>query len=203
MGRLFCIMGKSASGKDTLYRRLLEDTDLGLSPVVLYTTRPIRTGETDGVTYHFVTEDVYRAMKERGEIIEERVYHTVFGDWYYFTADDGRIDLASRSYLTIGTLESLAQMRAHFGEDAVEPLYIQLDDGERLARAVARERIQKNPGYEELCRRFLADQEDFSEDALKNAGIGRRFFNGDLEACTKALAEHIKALENGADGGRG
>ena len=201
MGKLFCIMGKSSSGKDTLYRRLLEDGELKLSPVVLYTTRPIRTGEADGVTYHFVTEDVYRGMKARGVIIEERVYHTVFGDWYYFTADDGHIDLPSRNYLTIGTLESLKQMRAYFGEEAIEPLYIQLDDGERLARAVARERLQKNPGYEELCRRFLADQEDFSEKALQDAGITRRFFNGDLEACTKALADHIKALEDSADGG--
>ena len=53
MGKIFCVMGKSASGKDTIYRRLMEAPGLGLERIVLYTTRPIRAGEKDGVDYHF------------------------------------------------------------------------------------------------------------------------------------------------------
>ncbi len=45
MGKIICLLGKSATGKDTLYRRLLEDDTLGLRKMVPYTTRPIRDGE--------------------------------------------------------------------------------------------------------------------------------------------------------------
>ena len=62
-------------------------------------------------------------------------------------------------------------MRNYYGEDAVCPVYIQVEDGERLARALKREREQTNPKYEEMCRRFLADQSDFSEENILAAGI--------------------------------
>lgn len=51
MGKIFYVMGKSASGKDTIYKKLLERFP-GLKTVVTYTTRPIRDGETEGVEYH-------------------------------------------------------------------------------------------------------------------------------------------------------
>lgn len=90
MGKLFYIMGKSASGKDHIYEALLRDPALGLSPLVLYTTRPIRQNERDGREYHFVDQEKMVRLRLAGRIIEERVYDTVFGPWYYFTADEGR-----------------------------------------------------------------------------------------------------------------
>ena len=53
MGKLFYIMGKSSSGKDTIYKRLMEDGDLSFKNIVGYTTRPIREGETNGKEYFF------------------------------------------------------------------------------------------------------------------------------------------------------
>ena len=60
MGRLFYIMGKSASGKDTIYQRLLRNPEFSLERLVIYTTRPIRDGELDGREYHFVTEEDFQ-----------------------------------------------------------------------------------------------------------------------------------------------
>ena len=54
----------------------------------------------------------------------------------------------------------------------------------RLQRALDRERCQKHPKYEEMCRRFLADAADFSKEKLQEAGIHRIFYNEDLE-CTE------------------
>ncbi len=45
MGKIFCVMGKSASGKDTIYNKILQDDSLMLSRIIPYTTRPIRDGE--------------------------------------------------------------------------------------------------------------------------------------------------------------
>jgi guanylate kinase len=55
MGKLFYLMGKSASGKDTIYKKVKEEMP-ELKPIVIYTTRPIREGETEGVEYYFVDE---------------------------------------------------------------------------------------------------------------------------------------------------
>ena len=55
-------------------------------------------------------------------------------------------------------------MQNYFGKENVIPIYIQVDDGVRLERALERERTQKEPKYAELCRRFLADEKDFSEE---------------------------------------
>lgn len=140
MGSIFCIVGKSSSGKDTIYKRLLENLSLHLKRIVPYTTRPIRAGEQEGVEYHFTTTERLSRLQEENSIIECRAYDTVYGVWYYFMAKDSQIDLDENDYLVIGTLESYTKIRDYFGENRVVPVYIDLDDGERLSRALEREK---------------------------------------------------------------
>lgn len=192
MGKIFYIMGKSASGKDHIYRSLLEETDLPVREFTIFTTRPIRHGETDGKEYYFVDEDHLNSLRAAGKIIEERSYDTVHGIWTYFTADDGKTDLAHYNYLGIGTLESYEKLRKYYGEKQLVPIYIEVDDGIRLERALQRERTQEVPKYKEMCRRFLADCEDFAEENIRRLGIERRFYNnGTLEECRKEVEEYI------------
>ena len=73
-------------------------------------------------------------------------------------------------------------------------VYIEVEDGERLIRAVKREKEQETPKYEELCRRFLADQEDFSEEKLQETGISRRFENDDLDVCVRNITYFINSM---------
>ena len=190
MGKIFYIMGKSASGKDTIFRELKERCpQLGM--VVPYTTRPIRAGEKNGVEYFFTDEAALAKMEAEHKIIEIRSYDTVHGIWKYFTAADGQIDLESSDYLMIGTLESYRKMREYDGEEHLIPLYIEVEDGERLTRALLREQQQAQPKYKEMCRRFLADEEDFSEENLKKLGIRRRFDNSSKEQCLEEITEVI------------
>lgn len=191
MGKICYIMGKSASGKDSIFKELKKIFP-EYRDIVLYTTRPIREGEQDGVEYHFVDEDRLRELEETGKVIEQRAYETVHGIWRYFTADDGQIDLEKYNYLVIGTLESYAAMRKYFGADAMIPVYVEVEDGKRLARALERERAQKEPKYAELCRRFLADAEDFSEEKLKEAGIDKRFENQDFQECLDEIGVYLR-----------
>ena len=107
MNEIVFIMGKSASGKDRIYRELSEDKALGLNKITMYTTRPLRSGEAEGREYHFVDDGTAKRLENENKIIEIRCYDTVFGVWKYFTADDGQIDLASgKRYIVIGTLEA-------------------------------------------------------------------------------------------------
>ena len=193
MGKLFYIMGKSSSGKDTIYKRLMEQMPQ-MKTIVPYTTRPIREGETDGVEYFFVDEDRLEELREAERVIEARSYNTKCGIWTYFTADDGQIALDKYDYLVIGTVESCQALKDYFGEGYVVPIYIEVEDGLRLSRALERERKQVSPQYAEMCRRFLADAEDFSEANLKKADIERRFRNVDLEECLEEIREYIEQM---------
>ncbi len=197
MGKIYCVMGKSSSGKDSIYHEIMEKGALGLKPIIPYTTRPIRDGEQDGREYHFCTEDTVQRLQDAGRIMELRAYNTVYGVWKYFTVDDERINLSKYNYLYIVTLEGYTKIREYFGADRVVPIYIEVEDGERLMRAIAREQKQDVPKYEEMCRRFLADSVDFCDEKLVEAGVVRRFQNNDfvqtVQEVTAYIADEIAA----------
>ena len=190
MGKIYCVMGKSSSGKDSIYNRIMQQGEPALLRIVPYTTRPRREGETDGREYVFTDETHVQQLESAGKVIELRAY---------FTVDDGRIDLSAHSYLYIVTLEGYQKIQRYFGSSRVVPIYIEVEDGERLLRAIARERQQKTPQYEEMCRRFLADAADFSEEKLTEAGITRRFINKDMEGTIREITEYIRRDMSGME----
>lgn len=192
MYKIACIMGKSGVGKDHIYQALLEDPTLNLKKVVMYTTRPMRSGEQDGVEYFFTNEDKVDKFAKAGKIIEMRTYQTVQGPWHYLTVEDDQIDLETGRYLVIGTLEAYQSYVEHYGKNIVMPIYIEVEDGLRLERAMRREKKQENPNYREMCRRFLADCEDFSEEKLLKSGIRVRYGNnGEIEECIEDIRQDI------------
>lgn len=193
MGLLYAVIGKSATGKDHIFQALLADEALQLGTVVPYTTRPMREGETEGVEYHFVTVPQMEALWEQGKIIERRCYQTVAGPWYYFTAEDGQVRSGEGASVVIATLEAYQALRDHYGRERVIPIYIEVEDGERLRRAMKREEKQERPDYRELCRRFLADSEDFSEERIAALEITRRYVNDDFDRCVAEIRQEILA----------
>ena len=194
MGKIFVLMGKSASGKDAIFKRLLARGEPPLNRIIPYTTRPIRQKEVDGVEYHFCDEARERELDDAGRIIEKRIYHTVHGRWAYFTVDDGQVDLTRGDYLVIGTLVSYEKLADYYKKENIIPIYIETEDSIRLERAIKRERKQAEPKYEEMCRRFLADAQDFAPERLAAAGIETIFRNeGGLEDIVEQVAAFIRS----------
>lgn len=191
MGKLFYVIGKSSTGKDTIFKNLMENPELRLRPFIMYTTRPMRAGETPGVEYHFTDEEGLERLRKQGKVIEVRSYHTIHGIWNYFTADGAEIDLEHCNYAMIGVLDSFRAVREYYGPERVIPIYIEVEDGERLQRALDRERAQEAPGYAEMCRRFLTDSEDFSEAQIQKTGIEKRFQNKNLQECIREITAYI------------
>ena len=107
------------------------------------------------------------------------------------TVDGEHVDLENYNYAMIGVLKSFLTIREYYGKDKVIPVYIEVEDGERLQRALDRERSQEEPRYAELCRRFLTDTADFAEEKLLQAGIYRRFANKDLQTCIREITDYI------------
>ena len=193
MGKIFYLMGKSSSGKDSIFKMLTSNEQLQLHRIIPYTTRPMREGEEDGREYFFADAKKLEQLQKDGKVIELRTYHTVYGDWNYFTVDDGQIDLEKNEYLVIGTLESYLDMCHYYGKKRVIPIYVEVEDGIRLQRALDREKKEEKPRYAEMCRRFLADAGDFSEEKLQEAGITKRFQNVDLQKTVAEITDFIVA----------
>ncbi len=167
MSKIFCLTGKSGSGKDTVFNELIKRDIPLLKRVVTHTTRPMRAGETEGVEYHFTDEKTLAELEGSGNIIEKREYNTQKGLWIYFTCAS-EIDMSSGcDYIMIGTPDVAEKLFECFGEDVVVVIYLELDDRERLLRCINRESQQKCPDYSEVCRRYLADEADFKPERLK------------------------------------
>lgn len=165
VSKIFCLVGKSASGKDTLFKEILAQKEETLVPVIPYTTRPKRSNEDEGVDYHFATEADLERFRAEGRVIEERQYNTTQGIWRYFTL---KFELETgRDYILITTLEGAVSISEAYGPEAVQIVYLTLDDKTRLLRCIDREARQAAPDYEEVCRRFIADQKDFSDEHLR------------------------------------
>jgi len=131
-------------------------------------------------------------MESQGRIIELRAYQTVHGIWKYFTLDDGQIDINKGKYIVIGTLEAYDRFCNYYGKEHIMPIYIDVDDGIRLTRALEREKKQEHPQYAEMCRRFLADSIDFSEENIAKLGINMRYFNNELlQDCIEEVKKDI------------
>ena len=191
MGRIYYLLGKSATGKDTLYKEILKWRPK-LRTVTMYTTRPIREGETDGVEYFFTDREELERQLASGKVIESRTYQTIAGPWTYYTVDDRQFNVADdESCLMIGTLESYEKMCTYFEAGKMVPVYIEVPDGIRLLRAVKREENQKKPNYREVCRRYLADEKDFSEENLERLGITKRYQNTDMEICVEEILRDL------------
>ena len=197
MGRIFYIIGKSATGKDSILEAILKDEELKLHEIIQYTTRPIRAGEQEGREYHFITMEQAEAFEAAGKVIESRCYQTVHGPWKYMMVDDGTA-AADVNYAAVGTIESYVKVRDYFGSDRVVPIYIHVETGERLQRALNRERKHAGPKYAEMCRRFLADEAEFCDDNMKAAGLMNEdgtltngFENVNFDECVQAVKEFI------------
>ena len=192
---LYYLMGKSASGKDSIFHKLLEKT--GWKKLIPYTTRPMREGEVEGQEYHFIKEQEFESGIHSGLMAEYRAYDTVFGKWYYGTVLPSDITAGpsckkAENYLAIGTLASYLQLKKKLGRENIFPIYIEVPDKIRLARAFHREEGRGKMTEEEILRRFKADAEDFSEGRLKEAGIKRAYQNIDFSLCVNEIIADIR-----------
>lgn len=182
MSRIFCLVGKSGSGKDTMYTQIMALGLPHLRPVIPCTTRPRRTNEADGQSYHFVSPEELARYESAGQIIEKREYMTTQGLWTYFTP---RFHLTEESdRLLITTLEGVHALIALYGSPQVQVIYLYTNDRTRLLRCIERESREETPDYAEVCRRFLADQADFSQEQLARFPHLHRIDTGaEVEEC--------------------
>ena len=194
MANFIYIMGKSASGKDTIYKRIKDKIEI--KTYILYTTRPKREGEQEGIDYHYVSKEQMEKLEQEKRVIESRTYQTVNGPWTYATIKDEQLEQEG-DIITVGTLQSYKKVKEYYKdkEDTkLLPVYITIDEEERRNRALEREAKQSNPNYKEVERRLKADNIDFSMENLEECEITKEetFENYDIDKCVDEILTYIK-----------
>ena len=149
--KILALFGESGAGKDTLKDILAKREQT--NKIVNTTTRPIREGEINGVSYHFIPPAEFAAGILNGDFIEA----TDFNDWFYGTS----IKELKEDTVNIGVF-NIYGIECMLTDPRLEvlPVYIKTSDKLRLLRALERE---ENPNCHEICRRFLADKKDFDD----------------------------------------
>ncbi len=170
MGLIFAICGRSATGKDTIFQRVMEKLP-ELKPLITYTTRPMRSGEEDGVQYHFITDEDLIDFYERGLVIEDRAYKRIDDIVHYCTIKDEQFDEGGSDLCVVCALDQCTEYIEKFGKKVVKPIYLSVGEYDMLRRAIDREYRGKNPNYREVCRRFLAESDCYTDKSICAAGI--------------------------------
>lgn len=209
--KIFYIMGKSGSGKDTIYNYIVDtlckDCIAGmegidpLCPIIMNTTRPMRDGEINGLTYNFVNDADLAVDIIYDNVLELRTYETINIEsvkckWHYYTSKKS-IDLENHSYIGIGTPSSFFKLLKTY-PSSMYPIMLSVGNDERFFRLVEREKKFKNPNYLELCRRFISDEDDFSKgiEYLTQSPLYRykSFENKDRDTCCHDVYNYIISI---------
>lgn len=180
MDKLFVILGKASSGKDTILKEVIKDlykTDIAIS----FTTRPIRDGEVEGREYNFISTNEFNELFEAGQIAEHTSYNVVGGDiWLYGLT---RAELEKNKFVAVITNpEGLEQLKKIYG-DKVVSILIDANGKDRVFRYLNREENVSNLKVAECCRRFLADEKDFEGLEPNHLVIN----NGDINDAIKQV----------------
>ena len=195
---LYTITGRSSTGKDSIYARLLKMIPDKLIGIATYTTRPMRPGEVEGEQYFFKNNEQYEFLKKSGRIIEERSYDTGFNVWHYFTVDDEQFRNVpeGKSILIVCSLVQVKNYQDYFGRENVTPLYIDIDDVTLMERSLKREKAKEVPNVRELCRRFISDKEEYTDELKAEVGVDIVFKNdGLIEDVLAEIVEYISETE--------
>ncbi len=192
MGKIVLLIGPSASGKDTLLREVKNLDGMEFKDIILHTTRPMRVNEENGREYYFCSEEEMQKLEEEGKIIERRTYNTIYGPWHYFTVSS-EFNLKEKNYIGLNTLEGLDQYLKFYNKEDIISFYIHVDEEVRLERALEREKREEKPKYKELCRRFLADCEDFSQENIRKRPITACIDNsGEINDSVKQIEKVLR-----------
>lgn len=176
--KVIALFGKSASGKDTLQKWLVRKYP-NTKGIVSCTTRPPREGEKDGVDYNFLSVEEFTKKVLDGTMLEA----TSFRDWFYGTP----LESLDPSVINIGVF-NIAGLEAISADTRLDvyPVYVWADGKTRLLRSLKRE---SRPNCEEICRRYLADEKDFSE---LDEDFEFAFFNNSERHTDEKLASALK-----------
>lgn len=187
MNKIVVLLGKTASGKNTIFERIIKDFDI--KPIVSYTTRPIRVDkEIQGIDYNFVSDEEFKKGLMNNEFLEFRSYNTFESEketiWYYGTHKSS-IDFTKGSYIHIVDKDGLMQLLDIYGKEKIFSIYIDADLNDIITRSLKRD----DTNIHELVRRIIDDQAQHKHSSFF---CDRTVKNEDITQCYNTVANILE-----------
>lgn len=177
MKKIFCLVGKTGSGKSTFLDQILnnvvdlqhkrQDSDKNFLTKLIYcTTRSPRVCEKDGIDYYFKSEDDFK-QTDPENIVESRMYNMITGPVYYYTTKNCLS--GHNNFICAASIEQVANYidKSNYNDlgntDILTYIiYIHCDLKIRLER-VLNNRCKTDNDILELCRRVVQEKKDYEE----------------------------------------
>jgi guanylate kinase len=158
MKKIIVLLGASATGKDTVAKHISEKYNIPMA--ISYTTRPMRSNETQGIEYYFISDDEMHKKFKNGEVIEHTSYYIQSEDVSYTYANVIEEFEKGDYVLTILNPHGLYQFNKSQYKDNLVSIMLNCDDRVRLVRSLNRD---ENVNVNEVLDRFRRDELDFIE----------------------------------------
>lgn len=160
--KLICICGKAASGKDILINMISKE--LGIPILISHTSRPMRTNEIQGETYHFISSEEFNQLINDGKMLEHTTY-TISSEnrIYHYGLCKEEVDKYPYA-LVILNPHGINQILKTEYKNNIETILIDCDDRTRLIRYLNRD---VNVNVQECIDRFQRDKKDFNDSDLQ------------------------------------
>lgn len=158
--RVISLTSASSIGKDSILNAVLK-VNKKVQVVISTTSRPMRVGETDGITYNFVSQDKAKQMLADGEFIESRIYNVANGDQWIYGVTKDSIDISSDScYIVILDVDGVVSLQEYLSQYniKVEHIFLKAKAQTRLLRSINREGTMNDIQVMECCRRLIDDE---------------------------------------------
>lgn len=185
---MIILLGKSASGKDTVVNNLIHNY-YGYEKIITWTTRPMRPGEKQDLTYHFTDDEDFEEKIEEGFFAEWKKYNSVFGTWYYGTAVQD-ITNNPNNKIIILTPSGYEDIKEYINDEEILSVYL-----DSSLRTLYKRLKFRGDNPKEIKRRLLHDIKDFK--GIKNkVNVVIKNNTRDLDELTELIKDMHDIVKN-------
>lgn len=184
---IIALTGKSGSGKSTILKEFNKNHFSGILPVVQATTRPRRSPSEPG--YLFYSDEEWSDLEEQEAFLES----TTFNDWHYGTLTSSLTSNSKDWNIGIFSPAAIEQLRTNPKVGKLKVFEVCTDAKIRMKRNLNRE---NTPDVSEICRRMLADEEDFKTlSPLLDIRLLDNNSLEDIDKCVNAILKYTTGQE--------
>ena len=172
---IYCILGMSGTRKTTIARRVAKELKIPL--VISYTSRPIRSGETQDVDYHYVDNKHFDENKD--DFIEMREYEVYDGSIWKYGYKKSSFNDKNKDYLVVIETEGYKAFKNYFGKDKIKPILINSQIGDLYLRLQKRGDNPKEIELQKLGLCVLGEQQQIEfKNRLTRVSVEETFVAG-------------------------
>ena len=176
---ILILIGKTSSGKTLIKEKLIEN---GFTGITTYTSRPMRKGEKQDVTYHFISEEDFKQKINEGFFAEWKSYITVDGVWYYGTSLEDLENADDKSVIIL-TPDGYRDVVNKLSKKPIA-IYIYANNP-----TIKKRLLKRGDDNNEAQRRLEHDNEDFK--GIENE-VDRIVYNNEGDTIDGAVQKILK-----------